>query len=121
MMKMMISISKKKRPPIQLGSDDKMAGFEDANFENHLSIASGFVKFLATNTCIEGMAVWSNTLTRCSSLSPPLGGHVSSIGLSLIDVLTHCPSLSPPLGGHVSSTHNVSESESSKDSGDDLN
>ena len=36
---------------------DKMAGFEDANFENHPSIASEFVKFLATNTGIEGMAV----------------------------------------------------------------
>ena len=36
---------------------DKMTGFEDANFENHPSIASKFVKFLATNTGNEGMAV----------------------------------------------------------------
>ena len=36
---------------------DKMTGFELANFEDHPSIASEFVKFLATNTGIEGMAV----------------------------------------------------------------
>ena len=33
-----------------------MAGFENANFEDHPSIASEFIKFLATNTGIEGMA-----------------------------------------------------------------
>ncbi len=36
---------------------DKMTGFEIANFEDHPSIASEFVKFLAINTGIEGMAV----------------------------------------------------------------
>jgi hypothetical protein len=35
---------------------DKMAGFENANFEDHPSIASEFIKFLATNTGIEGMS-----------------------------------------------------------------
>jgi hypothetical protein len=34
---------------------DKMAGFENTNFEDHPSIASEFIKFLATNTGIEGM------------------------------------------------------------------
>jgi hypothetical protein len=33
-----------------------MAGFENANFEDHPSIASEFIKFLATNTGIEGMS-----------------------------------------------------------------
>jgi hypothetical protein len=44
-----------------------MAGFEDANFENHPSIASEFVKFLATNTGIEGMAVLQEEVTALKS------------------------------------------------------
>ena len=46
---------------------DKMAGFEDANFENHPSIASEFVKFLATNTGIEGMAVLQEEVASLKS------------------------------------------------------
>jgi hypothetical protein len=46
---------------------DKMAGFEDANFENHPSIASEFVKFLATNTGIEGMAVLQEEVAALKS------------------------------------------------------
>jgi hypothetical protein len=46
---------------------DQMAGFEDANFENHPSIASEFVKFLATNTGIEGMGVLQEEVATMKS------------------------------------------------------
>jgi hypothetical protein len=46
---------------------DQMAGFEDANFENHPSIASEFVKFLATNTGIEGMGVLQEEVATLKS------------------------------------------------------
>ena len=42
---------------------DQMAIFENANFEDHPSIASEFIKFLATNTGIEGMAGLQDDVT----------------------------------------------------------
>lgn len=58
---------------------DKMAGFEDANFENHPSIASEFVKFLATNTGIEGMAVLEENVSTLKTKVKDLEKQLSTI------------------------------------------